>query len=130
MDDAGEFTSKSFDEYCAALGINVEHPVAYIYTQNGLVESLIKCVQIIARTLLMRSKLTSATWGHAVLHASTLIKLRPIAYHMHSPMQLSLGFELDISHLRTFGCSVQVLIPSPKRSKMGPPTPTWHMPWV
>ncbi|KAL9160609.1 hypothetical protein ABFS82_08G211600 [Erythranthe guttata] len=106
--------------YCAALGMNFEHPLVYVHTQNRLAESLIKRVQIIARTLLMRSKLTSAAWGHAVLHASTLIKLRPTAYHMHSPMQLALGFEPDISHIRTFGCAVQVSILPHQRTKMGP----------
>ena len=30
-----------------------------------------------------------------------------------------LGYEPDISHLRTFGCAVQVPI-APKRTKMGP----------
>ncbi|KAI3457198.1 hypothetical protein Pfo_013861 [Paulownia fortunei] len=39
---------------------------------------------------------------------------------MHSAMQLTLGFELDISHLRIFGCIVQVPIPPPQRTKMGP----------
>ncbi|KAK6126928.1 hypothetical protein DH2020_039329 [Rehmannia glutinosa] len=39
---------------------------------------------------------------------------------MHSPMQLTLGFEPDISHLRTFGCAVQVPIPPPQRTKMDP----------
>ena len=32
MDNAGEFTSKSFDEYCASLGIEVEHPVSHVHT--------------------------------------------------------------------------------------------------
>ena len=41
MDNAGEFTSKSFDAYCASLGIEIEHPVAYVHTQNGLAKSLI-----------------------------------------------------------------------------------------
>ncbi|KAL6568032.1 hypothetical protein OROHE_003716 [Orobanche hederae] len=41
-------------------------------------------------------------------------------YHTHSPMQLTLGFEPNISHLRTFGCAVQVPIPPPQRIKMGP----------
>ena len=120
MDNAGEFSSKTFDEYCEVLGIEIEHPVAHVHTQNGLAESMIKRVQIVARTLLMRSKLNSVAWGHAVLHASALIRLRPSAYHLHSPMQLVLGFEPDISHLRTFGCAVQVPIPPPQRSKMGP----------
>lgn len=70
--------------------------------------------------MLIRSKLTSEAWGHAVLHASSLIKLRPTGYHMHSPMQLALAFEPDISHLRTFGCAVWVPIPPPQRTKMGP----------
>ena len=57
IDNAGEFTSKAFDEYCKVAGIDVEHPVPHVHTQNGLVESLIKLVQIIARTLLLRMQL-------------------------------------------------------------------------
>ena len=60
MDNAGEFTSKSFDEYCASLGIEVEHPVPHVHTQNVLAESFIKRIQIIARTLLLRTKLGSS----------------------------------------------------------------------
>ena len=63
MDNAGEFTFKSFDEYCAYLGIEVEHPISHVHTQNGLAESFIKRIQIIARTLLLRTKLGSSTWA-------------------------------------------------------------------
>ena len=69
MDNAGEFTSKIFDEYYASLWIEVEHPVSHVYTQNGLAESFIKRIQIIARTLLLRTKLGFLAWCHAVLHA-------------------------------------------------------------
>ena len=79
MDSAGEFTSKSFDTYCASLGIEVEHPVTYVHTQNGLAESLIKHIQIIARTLLLKTNLNDTTWGHVVLHAAALVRLRPTA---------------------------------------------------
>ena len=57
MDNAGEYTSKAFDDYCMTLGIKVEHPVPYIHTQNGLAESLIKCIKLIARLLLQHSDL-------------------------------------------------------------------------
>ena len=67
MDNAGEFTSKSFDEYCASLGIEVEHPVPHVHTQNGLAESFIKRIQIIAQTLLLRITLGSSAWGHDML---------------------------------------------------------------
>ena len=120
MDNGGEFTSKSFDTYCASLGIEVEHPVAYVHTQNGLTEYLIKHIQIIARTLLLRTNLNDTAWGHAVLHAAALIRLRPTASLLQSLLQMVLGYEPDISHLRTFGCAVQVPIARPKRTKMGP----------
>ena len=56
MDNASEFTSKSFNTYCDSLGIEVEHPVSHVHTQNELVESLIKRIQLIARTLLIDRK--------------------------------------------------------------------------
>ncbi|KAL0341184.1 UNVERIFIED_CONTAM: hypothetical protein Sradi_4635200 [Sesamum radiatum] len=119
LDNAGEFTSKSFNDYCQSIGIVVEHPVAHVHTQNGLAESLIKRLQLIARPLLMRSKFPSSAWGHAILHAESLIHFRPTAYHKFSPLQLVSGREPNISHLKVFGCAVYVPIPPPQRTKMG-----------
>ena len=39
---AAEFSSKAFNDYCMPLGIHVQHYVPYVHTQNGLAESLIK----------------------------------------------------------------------------------------
>ena len=120
MDNAGEFTSQAFNDYCMSIGINVEHSVPHIHTQNGLAESLIKRLQLIARPLLMRCKLPSSAWGHAILHAAALIRLRPTADHEYSPLQLVSGREPSLSHLRIFGCAVYVPIPPPQRTTMGP----------
>ncbi|KAJ9547214.1 hypothetical protein OSB04_019757 [Centaurea solstitialis] len=57
LDNAGEFTSQIFNDYCMSIRINVEHPVAHVHTQNGLAESLIKRLQMIARPMIMKSKL-------------------------------------------------------------------------
>jgi hypothetical protein len=73
MDNAGEFTSKAFNDYCLALGINVEHIVPHLHTQNGLVESLIKRIKLIARPLLQDSRFPTGCWGHAVLHAAACL---------------------------------------------------------
>jgi hypothetical protein len=81
MDDAAEFSSKAFYDYCMALGINVKHSIPYVHTQNGLPESLIKRVKLIARPLLQNCKLPTSCWGYAVLHAADLIQIRPNAYH-------------------------------------------------
>ena len=48
LDNASEFTSRKFIDYCMLVGINVEHHVAHTHTQNGLTKSLIKRLQLIA----------------------------------------------------------------------------------
>lgn len=58
-------------------------------------------------------------WGHAILHDNALIRLRHKSSNMFSPVQLVLGFEPDIMHLRTFNYIVQVPIAPPLRTKMG-----------
>jgi hypothetical protein len=42
LDNTGEFTSQSFNDYYMSIEIKVEHLVARVYTQNDLAESLIK----------------------------------------------------------------------------------------
>jgi hypothetical protein len=71
-----------------AQGIHIEHYVPYVYTQNGLVESLIKRIKLIARHLLHECNLRTSCWGHDVLHAADLIQLRPAAYHTTSLLHL------------------------------------------
>ena len=103
-----------------SIGIDVEHPVAHTHIQNGLTESFIKILQMIARSLLMKTKLPISAWGHAILHAASLVHIRPTAYHKYSPLQLVLGQQPNIFHMRIFGCAVYVPIAPPQRTKMGP----------
>ena len=110
LDNVGEFTSQVFNDYCMSIGITVEHPVAHVHTQNGLAESLIKMLQLIARPLLMKSSLPSSAWGHATLHYAALIRLKPTADHKYSPLQLVSGREPNLSHLKVFGCAIYVPI--------------------
>ena len=48
LNNAGEFTSQTFIDYCILVWINIEHPVAHTHTQNGLAEFFIKRLQLIA----------------------------------------------------------------------------------
>jgi len=79
------------NDYCLAMGIDVQHSVPHVHTQNELTESLIKRIKLIARPLLQDSKLPTSCWGHAVLHAAALIQYRPSAYHSTSPLELVRG---------------------------------------
>jgi hypothetical protein len=120
MDNVVEFSSRTINDYCMALGIQVTHLIPYVHTQNGLAESLIKRIKLVARPLLMNCRLPTLCWGHAVLHAADLIQLRPTAYHDTSPLHLVRGNPPNISHLRKFACAVYVPISPPKRTSMGP----------
>jgi hypothetical protein len=106
MDNATEFSSRAFNDYCMAPGIEVQHYVPYVHTQNGLTESLIKRINLIARPLLQDCNLSTSCWGHAVLHAADLVQLCLTAYHTTSTLQLVRGDQASISHMWKFGCVV------------------------
>lgn len=61
LDNAGELRCHAFDEYYMSIGIKVEHLVAYVHTQNGLAEPLIKRIKLVARSLLIRVDLPMDT---------------------------------------------------------------------
>jgi hypothetical protein len=92
----------------------------HMYTQNGLAESLIKRIKLIARPLLHNCNLPISCWGHATLHTADLIQLLSTAYHSTSLLYLVLGNALTIFHLRKFGCAVYTLISPLKRTSMSP----------
>ncbi|KAM1031247.1 hypothetical protein ACFX2C_035060 [Malus domestica] len=68
----------------------------------------------------MRTKLPVSAWGYTILHAAMLVLLRPTVTQPHSPLQLVIGYEPDVSHLKVFGCTIYVPITPPLRTKMGP----------
>ena len=108
MDNAGEFKSQHFEDYCMATGIELTYSVPYEHSQNGLAEAFIKKIQLISRPLLIQSNLPSYFWGHAVLHAATFLRYRPTLFNDFSPLELlsgqifpTFGF-LDVK----FGCQL------------------------
>ncbi|KAM1643420.1 hypothetical protein ACFX13_013344 [Malus domestica] len=116
LDNAGEFTSKTFDDYCMSVGVEVEHPVPHVHTQNDM---FIKRLQMIVRSLVIRIKLPIAAWGHAILHTAKLVRLRPVVTQLFIALQLVTRYEPDISHMHIFCCAVYVPISPPLCKKMG-----------
>jgi hypothetical protein len=120
VDNAGEFTSQNFDDFCIIAGIDAQYSVPHVHFQNGTAESLIKRIRIIARTLLMHAKFPASAWAHVVLYATTLLKYLPSVFNDSSPHHLAFATRPNVSHVRVFGCQVLVPILGPKQSKMGP----------
>ena len=42
LDNASEFSSQTFLDYCMSIGIDVQHLIAHVHSQNGLVKSFIE----------------------------------------------------------------------------------------
>ena len=120
VDNADEFSSQVFIDYFMSIGKDVKYLIAHVHTQNGLVESFIKLLQLIARPLLLNTKLPLLAWRHAIIHSANLIRLRPIVNQDLFPLQLVLGYQPNISHLRVFGCAVYVPLAPTHRTKLGP----------
>lgn len=120
VDNAGEFGSHLFTEFCSSLGINLQLSVAYVYQHNGLAEAHINRIQLLARQLHSNTNLPATAWGHAVLHANYLANLLRFTRRTCSPQQQILGHPPSISHLRLFACEVYVHLPEPQRKKLGP----------
>ena len=120
LDNVEEFTSKTFDDYCMSIGVEVEHLVPHVHTQKSLAEAFIKHLQMITRSLVIRTKFSIAAWGYTILHALKLVRLTLVATQPFSAIRLVTGYEPDISHLHVFGCVVYVPISPPLCAKIGP----------
>ncbi|KAM2685817.1 hypothetical protein EV2_008778 [Malus domestica] len=102
-----------------SIRVEVKHHVPHVHTHNGLTEAFIKRLQMIARLLVIRTKLLIAAWGHAIFHAAILVRL-PVAIQLYSTLQLVTGYGPDILYLCIFGCLVYVSISPSLRIKIGP----------
>ena len=60
LNNADEFTSQTFIDYCSSVRINAEHPITYAHTENGLAGFVIKRLQLITRPLLMKTILSTS----------------------------------------------------------------------
>ena len=116
MDNAGEFKSQHFEDYCMATGIELTYSVPYEHSHNGLAEAFIKKLQLISRPLLIQANLPAHFWSHVVLHATTLLRYRPTLLNDFSPLELLSGRKPDVFHFQVFGCQVWVPAPEPQRT--------------
>ena len=67
----------------------------------------------------MHAKLPSSLWGHAVLHAAALLKIRPSLLNVQTSHELLTGTPPNVNHFRTFGCQVWVPVTEPRKMIIG-----------
>jgi hypothetical protein len=61
----------------------------------------------------MKTKFPISAWGNAILHAASLVRIRPTSYQKYYSLQLAFGQPPNIFHFRIFCYVVYVPITPP-----------------
>ncbi|XP_074578534.1 uncharacterized protein LOC141835014 [Curcuma longa] len=106
------------------LSKNGVHETTAPYTpqQNGVAERKNRTLKEMMNALLLSSGLPEYMWGEAVLTANYLLNKVPRKKIEKSPYELWKGRQPSYKYLRVWGCLAKVMVPDPKRIKIGPKT--------
>ncbi|KAL5805411.1 hypothetical protein ACOSQ4_028144 [Xanthoceras sorbifolium] len=118
-DNGGEYRDSRFREFCANSGIKMEKTVPMTPQQNGVAERMNRTLNERTRSMRLHAGLPKMLWAEAVNTAAYLINRGPsVPLDGGIPEEVWSGKEVNISHLRVFGCISYVHIDSAKRSKL------------
>ncbi|KAL5774241.1 hypothetical protein ACOSP7_011798 [Xanthoceras sorbifolium] len=118
-DNGGEYKDSRFREFCANSGIKMEKTVPMTPQQNGIAERMNRTLNERARSMRLHAGLPKMLWAEAVNTAAYLINRGPsVPLDGGIPEEVWSGKEVNISHLRVFGCISYVHIDSVERSKL------------
>ena len=118
-DNGGEYRDNRFREFCANNGIKMEKTVPMTPQQNGVAERMNRTLNERARSMRIHAGLPKMFWAEAVNTAAYLIDRGPsIPLDGKIPEEVWSGKEVNLSHLRVFGCISYVHIDSAERSKL------------
>ncbi|KAL5848374.1 hypothetical protein ACOSQ4_006387 [Xanthoceras sorbifolium] len=118
-DNGGEYKDSRFREFCANSGIKMEKTVPMTPQQNGVAERMNRTLNERARSMRLHAGLPKMLWAEAVNTAAYLINRGPsVPLDGGIPEEVWSGKEVNISHLRVFGCISYVHIDSAERSKL------------
>jgi hypothetical protein len=118
-DNGGEYIDGGFKEYCAVNGIRMEKTVPGTPQQNGTAERMNRTINERARSMRLHSGLPQTFWADAVHTAVYLINRGPsVPLEFRLPEEVWRGKEVQLSHLKVFGCVSYVHIDSDARNKL------------
>ncbi|CAL9002440.1 unnamed protein product [Prunus brigantina] len=118
-DMGGEFLSGEFNKFCEESGIQSQLTVAYSPQQNGVAERKNRTVVEMAKSMLHEKAIPYEFWTEAVNIAVYLLNRCPTkALKKVTPFEGYTGRKPGIAHLKIFGSSCHVLIPSALRHKL------------
>ncbi|KAE8684911.1 Actin-depolymerizing factor 1 [Hibiscus syriacus] len=118
-DNGGEYRDSSFRDFCANNGIKMETTVPITPQQNGVAERMNRTLNERARSMRIHAGLPKFLWAEAINTAAYLINRGPsVPLDGGIPEEAWSKKEINLSHLRVFGCISYVHINSAERSKL------------
>jgi transposase InsO family protein len=110
-DRGGEFTARTFMEYCAEQGVQRHLTAPYTPQQNGVVERRNQTVLGMVRSMLKAMCMPGHFWGEAVLTAVFILNRSPTrSVEGMTPHEAWYGAKPPVHFLRTFGCVAHVKV--------------------
>ncbi|KAL2250008.1 UNVERIFIED_CONTAM: Retrovirus-related Pol polyprotein from transposon TNT 1-94 [Sesamum indicum] len=109
-DNGGEYSSEGIKNYCADHGIRMQKTISGTPQQNGVAKRMNRTLNERARCMRLKSGLPKMFWADAVNTAAFLINRGPsVPLNNRIPEEVWSGKKVDLSFLRTFGCSAYIL---------------------
>lgn len=118
-DNAQEYKSEKFRNFCLKNGIQVQYTVPYTPQLNSKAERFNRHIVERARCMMHDSKMAKDLWHEALLAAAYVIN-RSCTVNNKIPANLWYNKDVDLSNLKVFGCRAFAHIPKEKRSKFDP----------
>ncbi len=115
-DRGTEFLNSRFKGFCAEQGISIETSAPYTPQQNGVAERMNRTLKEKTNCLLHQARASQVLWKEALSTATHLYNLGPTSGKIVTPWEGFWGDKPDVSHLRVWGCSAHVYVPSQFRS--------------
>ncbi|KAL8103846.1 hypothetical protein AgCh_028150 [Apium graveolens] len=120
-DRGGEYV-EPFGEFCSQHGIIHEVTAPYSPQSNGVAERKNRTLKEMMNAMLLSSGLPQSMWGEAILSANNILNITMRKNKDVSPYEMWKKKKPSYQHLKVWGCLAKVLIPTPKKVKIGPKT--------
>lgn len=119
-DNGGEYVSSALKAYLSDKGITYVPSPPYSHQSNGKAERMNETLGARIRAMLNWSQLSNKHWSYCVVQAAYVTNHIIRRSSDKSPLEMVTGEPTQIEHIKTFGCTADVLIPMEiRKSKLG-----------
>ena len=121
-DRGGEYESNPFNSFCEEHGIIHETTPPYSPESNGVAERKNRTLKDMMNSMLVSSGAALNLCGEAILSACHFQNRIPHKKIGKTPYELWKGHVPNLKYFKVWRCLAKVLIPEPKKRKLGPKT--------